>query len=110
MSPPANDDRRKTPRQPCRQDGDAGGRRAVLEDWSFGGIGVRFEGGSDVAVGEEIDIRLFDPHGNCWEVLEGVVRWIDDGGKVGVEFKQTDQRLIGLLMQLMGGDLGGGAG
>jgi len=106
MPIPANDDRRKDLRQTCEHDYlEVEGRHATLVDWSFGGLGVRFDGAVDMKVAEEIDIRIFDPVAEQWETLEGVVRWIDDHGMVGVEFKQTDQRAIGILLRLLGNRL-----
>ncbi len=106
MPTPANDDRRKSGRQSCQHDYlEIEGRHATLVDWSFGGLGVRFEGGVDMKVDEEIEIRIFDPAADQWETLEGIVRWIDDEGMVGVEFKQTDQRAVGILLRLLGNRL-----
>lgn len=106
MPIPANDDRRKTSRRSCQHDHlEVEGWQATLVDWSFGGLGVRFDGAAGVEAGEEIDIRIFDPVAEQWEILEGIVRWIDADGMAGVEFKQTDQRAAGILLRLMGSRL-----
>ena len=108
MTTAANDDRRRADRQSCQHDLlQVEGRRATLVDWSFGGLGVRFDGAVEMAVAEEIDIRIFDPVADCWETLEGIVRWIDADGMVGVEFKQTDQKAMGILLHLLGNQLSG---
>ena len=106
MSIPANDDRRKSSRQSCQHDYlQVEGRHAMLVDWSFGGLGIRFEGAADMTISEEVDIRIFDPVTERWETLEGIVRWVDDDGMVGVEFKETDQRAVGILLRLLGNRL-----
>ena len=108
MPIPANDDRRKEARQACEHDYlEVEGRHATLVDWSFGGLGVRFDGPPDIKAAEEIDIRIFDPATDQWENLEGVVRWINEDGMVGVEFKQTDQRTVGILLRLLGNQFSG---
>ena len=106
MPTPANDDRRKETRQ-AGEDDDlrVEGRHATLVDWSFRGLGIRFEGTSDLQIDEEVDIRIFDPVGDHWETLQGVVRWADADGMVGVEFKETDQRAVTILLRLLGGRL-----
>ena len=107
MPIPANDDRRKNPRQSCRHDYlQVEDRDARLVDWSFGGLGIRFDDAVDMEPGEEIDIRLFDPVADGWETLRGVVRWVEADGKVGVEFRQTDQHAITILLRLLGSRLG----
>ena len=106
MLTPANDDRRKETRQAGEHDClQVEGRHAALVDWSFGGLGVRFEGAPDLKVDEEIDIRIFDPVSDQWEILEGVVRWSDADGMVGIEFKETDQRSVTILLRLLGSRL-----
>ncbi len=108
MHGPANDDRRKNNRQPGQHGYlEICGHQAVLVDWSFGGLGVRFGCPVELVVAQEVDIFIFDPGPDHWEALPGIVRRIDADGIVGIEFKDTDQRVIGILLRLLGNRLTG---
>ncbi len=102
MTAPANDDRRKSNRQTSNGYLQVEGQLASLIDWSFGGIGIRFDGPVELEVSAEVDIRILDTVADRWEDIKGIVRWIDQDGKVGIEFTETDQRLVGILLRLLG--------
>ena len=101
-----NDDRRKASRQRCQHDYlKIADHPAVLVDWSFGGLGVRFNAPTELEVSQEVDIRIFDATTDQWETLDGIVRWVDAENMVGLEFKDADQRAIGILLRLLGNRL-----
>ncbi len=106
MTAPANDDRRKNP----RHFSDSGylqvnGQQALLIDWSFGGIGVQFESQIEFEISSDVEIMILDKSTDQWELLTGVVKWVEQDRKVGIEFSDTDQRLVGILLRLLGNRL-----
>ncbi|MEI6559710.1 MAG: PilZ domain-containing protein [Rhodospirillaceae bacterium] len=108
MPTPTRDDRRKSRRQSCEHDYlQVDDRSAALVDWSFGGLGLRFDGGVDLTLGQAVTIRIFDAVSDRWEALEGVVRWIDPDGMVGVAFREADPRAPAILLRLLGSSLSG---
>ena len=102
MSAPPKKERRKTSRQACPNARlRVRGREVALVDWSFGGLGLRFSGDVAVMVSDEIDVDIFDSAGDRWETLGVVVRRIESGGLVGVEFKADDEKVEGIVIRLL---------
>ena len=79
------------------------GRPATLVDWSFGGLALRLEDPTDLAVSEDVSMSVFDPATGNWEVLTGRVRRIDDGsGTVGISFADDGEASVRILIRLLG--------
>ena len=101
LSPPQKD-RRRHSRQPCPHAYlRAFGRDATLVDWSFSGLGLCFECPEGMKVGDEIEVNIFDPVGDKWETLRVVVRRIESGGTVGVEFYADDPNVESVVIRLL---------
>lgn len=79
MITPADRDRRQFPRFPAvGPQLTVSGRPARLVDWSFGGIGVRLDGGVDgFDPGEPVEIRVRRRATDRWETLRGQVARVD---------------------------------
>ena len=99
---PSQKDRRRNSRQPCPHAYlRAFGRDATLVDWSFGGLGLRFEYPEGMTVGHEIRVNIFDSVSATWELLDVVVRRIEEGGTIGVEFKPDDPNVESVVIRLL---------
>jgi len=105
MSSQANSDRRRYSRQKCRHYLRVNGHDAILVDWSFSGLGIRFEDGIRVSIAETVNIDILDPAFKDWENIKGVVCRIDQGNLVGVSLDETDDKATHILIRLLGNSL-----
>ena len=105
MSNPANSDRRRYSRQKCKHYLRVNGHDAILVDWSFSGLGIRFGDGIRVNVGEAVNIDILDPAFRGWENIEGVVCRIDQGNLIGVALDEADDKATNILIRLLGNSL-----
>ena len=102
MSLSPEKDRRRTSRQPCPHAYlRVSGRDVSLVDWSFGGLGLRFDHPETMKVSDEIEVDIFDPVGGGWETLGVVVRRLEADGIVGVEFKAGDPNVESAVIRLL---------
>lgn len=83
------------------------GQPASLVDWSFGGLGVRFDDPVDFEISREVDIRVHDRKTDSWEVLNGTVRRIEPTGVVGIEFSDEGEATVRVLLRVLGNRLMG---
>ena len=79
-----------------------GGLPARLVDWSFGGLGVRFDAPARFPMESEVDIRLRDRETGAWETLTGLIRRTDPTGVVGIAFADDGETTVRVLLRLLG--------
>ena len=108
MSPalsPLASDRRRFQRK-AGDEGDKGyflvaGHPARLVDWSFGGIGVVFDGSLSLGLGDEVELRIYDPAQEAWDSLTGRIRRVDSNGTLGITFADDGENTVRILIHLL---------
>lgn len=83
------------------------GKPAALVDWSFGGLGVRFDPPCELDVAQEVNIRVLDRRSDSWDELKGSVRRVDPSGLVGIEFADEGEATVRVLLRVLGNRLMG---